>query len=173
MISLAHAHSLLKQHLGDSPRAVHSLFVGDAMRQLAGELGEDAGMWEVVGLCHDLDYAETRADPARHGLLVAEWLKDDLPADALLAIQAHDHRTGVLAETRLADALKFADALAVADVMAGRDALVSVLAGGEGAALSSLLQRRPFLPGMILKFAGRCGVSLPRLAEICAAARKQ
>ena len=72
------------------------------MRKLAKQLGEDADLWEVVGICHDFDEEVTRADRSKHGLLTAEWLADDLPVAALDAIKAHDHRTGFVSDTPLA-----------------------------------------------------------------------
>ncbi len=117
MITREDAVVLLDKHLGDSLRARHSLFTGFLMKHLARMLDQPADLWEVTGICHDLDFDVTKADRSRHGLVTAEWLKDDLPDDALLAIQAHDHRTGVVSDTKLADGLKLADAVAIGEIL--------------------------------------------------------
>ncbi|MGH6924905.1 MAG: hypothetical protein ACRED5_14320 [Propylenella sp.] len=111
----AEAVALLREHLDDSPRAAHSRLVAHIMLELAHHFRADVPLWEVVGLCHDLDFFETAADRQRHGLLAAEWLGGKLPEEALAAIRVHDHRTGVRSQSLLADMLKLADVLAVLD----------------------------------------------------------
>ena len=104
-------------------------------------------------------------------MIATDWLRNDLPEAALLAIRSHDHRTGVESETPLADALKLGDALAVAEMDIGRDALVLALnSNSPEIALNELLTSRPYLPSLILVPAARIGVPLLRLGEICASA---
>ncbi len=144
------------------------------MKHLANLLDEDAELWQITGVCHDLDFAETESDRSQHGLVAAEWLKSDLPPVALLAIQAHDHRTGVVSETRLADALKLADALAIGEITAGRQTMVSALAKPDhGAAMRSILRERPYLPDIILSYPKKLGISLVATADFCSAAPPQ
>jgi predicted hydrolase (HD superfamily) len=173
MMILEEARNRIRAHLGSSKRAEHSIFVGYVMRCVAERLGADAQLWEVVGLCHDLDYFETADDKRRHGVLVADWLAKDLSLDALDAIRAHDHRSGIQANTTLANALKLADALAVADVVVGRETIVRLLDinGGEG--LRALLADRPYLPDMIIDFSQRLHLRLSELAFICGKAPPQ
>jgi predicted hydrolase (HD superfamily) len=64
------------------------------MVKIAKKLNEDAGLWKIVGLLHDLDYDEVKGKMQRHGIVAAEKLKGKLPKEALHAIKAHDHRTG-------------------------------------------------------------------------------
>lgn len=127
----------VEAHLGTSKRAVHSIFVGSTMKGLAQVVGASAQTWEVVGLCHDLDFFDTVDDRRQHGVLVAEWLAQDLPTEALDAIRSHDHRTGIEANTPLADALKLADALAITDETVGRETVVHLLDNDEEAELLS------------------------------------
>src|SRR5262245_4901364 len=94
------ARNRVATHLGSGKRAEHSGFVGYVMRLLAERLGADTSMWEAVGLCHDLDFFDTADDRRQHGILVANWLPKDLPPEALEAIRAHDHRTGIQANTQ-------------------------------------------------------------------------
>ena len=114
-LSLGEAERLIDERLGATPRAAHSRFVGLLMARLAWELDDDAGLWRVVGLVHDLDYFAVDVDWSRHGVLTATWLAGRLPPEALEAIAAHDHRSGVNSSSRMAQMLKLADALAVLD----------------------------------------------------------
>ena len=62
------------------------------MRALAERLDlapDDVERWGLAGLLHDLDYAETADDPARHGLLTAEELAGLVDAETIHAILAH------------------------------------------------------------------------------------
>ncbi|RWJ04828.1 MAG: HD domain-containing protein [Mesorhizobium sp.] len=173
MITPGQAHELLRVHLSNSPRATHSVFVGYVMRCLAQRFGGDPELWEVVGLCHDLDYFGTTDDRSQHGIVVADWLKNDLPPDALDAIKAHDHRTGIHASTVLADALKLADALAIADALLGRKSL-AVLRDSDGEKkLRAIIATRPYLSDMIAGISRKHGLSWPKLADICEAAPVQ
>jgi putative nucleotidyltransferase with HDIG domain len=96
-----------------SSKYMHGVLTGRIMAALAEGLGEDAGLWETVGLLHDMDYDQTRSDTSRHGVLGAEVLKGRLPEEALHAIASHDHRSGVKPETLLDHSLILADALAI------------------------------------------------------------
>ncbi len=173
MIEESDAEALIRQHLGDSPRAAHSRFVGDLMGRMARLFNADEALWRTVGLVHDLDYFETKPTPDRHGVLVCDWLAGRLPADALTAIAAHDHRTGVISDTLLADMLKLADVLAVLDETCGR-AITSRL--NEDTAFANVRERtaaRPFLETMLVDLAGKHSLTLETLARMLAAAPPQ
>jgi hypothetical protein len=169
----AEADLLVRRHLGDTPRAAHSRFVAHVMRQLAAEFSADSELWEVVGLCHDLDFFETREAPARHGLVTAQWLGDRLPQDATQAIEAHDHRTGVEATTLLADMLKLADVIAVIDARLGRRALAEVGPGDPLAKLRMSLPDRPYLCDILERYSAKHALELARIAAIVSAAPLQ
>ncbi len=169
-LSLAEAEQLVAERLGLSPRAAHSRFVGLVLQQLAIELGADAGLWQVVGLVHDLDYFAVEGDWNRHGVLTAAWLAGRLPDEALAAIAAHDHRTGVLSSTQLAELLRLADGLAVLDETAGRETTVMALRHG---ALETVSGSRSFLVEIIGGTAARHGVRLATLAALLAALPRQ
>ena len=91
----------------------HSIMVGKIMRELASRFDADEGLWELVGILHDLDYDETKEDRSKHGLLAATCLEGMLPIDGLNAIKRHDHRSGYKPVTSLDMSLVFADALSV------------------------------------------------------------
>ncbi len=75
------------------------LAVEAVMIKLAQRFGEDEQLWGLTGLLHDLDYADTVDDFARHGYITCELLKDELPPEALHAILAHPAH--VPAETKM------------------------------------------------------------------------
>jgi putative nucleotidyltransferase with HDIG domain len=90
----------------------HMLATEAIMRALAGRLGEDADVWGLVGLVHDMDSEETEGDAARHGTLAAEALRSfGLPDEAVHAVAAHNPETGVVASERIDVALIAADQL--------------------------------------------------------------
>jgi hypothetical protein len=169
MLNIAEARRLVSRHLATTPRATHSCFVAYVMRELAVALAADADLWEIVGLCHDLDFFATSDDRSQHGILTVRWLRDLIPPEARDAIAAHDHRTGVHADTPLADALKIADAIAVLDARLGRRTLREVHRGDPVAELRRLLPDRPYLCDMLEKYAARRGLSITHVVEIAAA----
>jgi predicted hydrolase (HD superfamily) len=167
MLTIAEAQSLVAEHLGTSSRARHSEFVGYAMRRLAEHLGADAVLWEVTGLVHDLDVEATATDRSQHGLVTSQWLANRLPADALTALAAHDHRTGVSDDTPLASALRLADALAVACGDLGPDAAADLLdAPGAVAHLAEGLSNRPYLAALVTENAASLDIPIALLADI-------
>lgn len=88
------------------PHLVHHAVQTEAiMRALADKLGQDADLWGITGLLHDLDYPNTKNNPARHGLDAVEMLEDKLSEDALHAIAAHNEEYTEVAAT---DAFDFA-----------------------------------------------------------------
>ncbi|MGY2052894.1 HD domain-containing protein [Methylobacterium sp. JK268] len=167
------ADGLVAKHLRNGGRAAHSRVVGCLMRSLAGGFDGDPDLWDVVGLCHDLDYYVTEHDRTRHGLVTAAWLSGDLPAEALLAIAAHDPRTGTRCRTMLADALRLADSFAVVDAVMGRAATVALGRSGDPLDLATRLAARPYLVGTILQTSNRHGVPVAVLAQACAQAPLQ
>ena len=70
----------------------HSIAVECIMAALARhfELSDaDVERWALAGLLHDLDYAETGEDPARHGLVTAEELAGVVDDEIIHAILGH------------------------------------------------------------------------------------
>ena len=164
-LGLAEAERLVAERLGATPRAEHSRFVGLVMGRLAELHGADRELWQVVGLVHDLDYFAVGSNWSRHGLLTGEWLMGRLPDQALLAIAAHDHRTRVRSDTRVAQMLKLADGLAVLDENAGRERTVAALHGGTGG-VGGIVGSRQFLVDIIGGIAAQRGLALATLADV-------
>lgn len=88
----------------------HSVAVECIMEALARRLAldeADVARWALAGLLHDLDYAETAEDPARHGLVTAEALAGRVDDEVLHAILAHANKAPL--ETQMDRALFAAD----------------------------------------------------------------
>jgi len=83
------------------------------MRAMADQLGQDADLWGITGLLHDLDYPHTADAPERHGLMARDLLPAGaLPEEALHAIAAHnDEYTGVAPQTPFDFALRAAESV--------------------------------------------------------------
>lgn len=109
MISREEAINLLHRHLSNDRNIKHCLAVEAIMKAIARRLGEDELLWGLVGLLHDIDYELVGRDLSKHGLVVAELLRDLLPPEALDAIEAHNELTGKTSDTKLAYALKASD----------------------------------------------------------------
>jgi hypothetical protein len=173
MLSTAEAHALVEQHLGDTARAAHTRVVACLMRKLAEHFSEDGELWEVVGLCHDLDYFTTADDRTQHGILAVCWLGDQLSDVARLAIAAHDHRTGVEADTLLADMLRVADAAAVIDERLGRDVWRESDGPDAYANLHVRLGERAYLGDILQRHASKRALPFAHIAGFFAGAPQQ
>ena len=89
MISRSDAFALLKENISNINLVRHCLATEAVMRGLAEDKGENPELWGITGLLHDLDYAATADDPARHGLVSASMLEESLPEESLNAIRSH------------------------------------------------------------------------------------
>jgi putative nucleotidyltransferase with HDIG domain len=103
--------SLVNDKISNKNTIKHSLAVEAVMRALASHSGEDAEIWGLAGLLHDLDYEETAAASERHGLVTVEWLKDsDIPAEVFDIIKAHNaDGLGIKLDTKAGKAIFAAD----------------------------------------------------------------
>ena len=109
------ALALMESHLEADNLRKHCLASEAIMRALADRLGEDPDKWGLAGLLHDLDYDQTKDDPARHGLVTAEILADKgLDPEIIEAIKVHNAEA-----LGLKRASRFDLALTAAEVMTG------------------------------------------------------
>jgi len=131
MITRSQALALVHKELGTTDRYGHSLSVAKRMQDLAAVFNADAEEWYLTGLLHDIDLGRTKNEMSRHGVLAQRMLKGMLPSQALLAIEAHDYRTGVHSDTRIAQALRFADTVDNLQPRIGQDALEAAVDTGE------------------------------------------
>jgi putative nucleotidyltransferase with HDIG domain len=86
------AFAEVRERISADNLVFHSVAVECIMAALARrfELPDaDVERWALAGLLHDLDYAETGEDPARHGLVTAELLAGRVDDEIIHAILAH------------------------------------------------------------------------------------
>ena len=88
----------------------HMIATQACMRRLAKHFGEDEELWGVTGLIHDLDYDQTAQNPAQHGLIAADILKEKGIDESIIhAVKAHPGHVPV--QSKLDKALYAVDPL--------------------------------------------------------------
>jgi len=139
MISRKEALEVLEQNIENKNLLNHCFAVEAIMRGLAVHFGEDEELWGLAGLLHDIDYDQTKDDPARHSLIGAEILeKMGLPAELVYAVKVHNHYHGLPRQSLLDKALYAADPLSGL-IVAG--ALIRPEKKLEAVEVASLLKR--------------------------------
>jgi len=104
------ALSLVKKHLKTRNLVKHTLATEAVMREMAARLDQDVERWGLAGLLHDIDYDETKGDPARHSLEGADLLADQgLDGEIVDAVRAHNDHHGLPRDSMMAKALYCAD----------------------------------------------------------------
>ena len=99
----AEALALVEKHVSEINLRRHMLATGVVMRALAERLSEDADIYEITGLLHDLDYSATVGDPSKHALVTAEMLAyKDLQPEVIHAIKAHNNKVPIESKLDLA-----------------------------------------------------------------------
>ncbi len=86
------ALALVRERIGNENLVNHCVATEIIMEGLARHFGlsdADVARWGRTGLLHDLDYAQTAEDPARHGYITAEEIADILDEEGIHAILAH------------------------------------------------------------------------------------
>ncbi len=110
MITRPEALALVRERIPNANLVNHCVATELIMRALAeheGLAAEDVDRWGLTGLLHDLDYAETADDPARHGLVTASELEGQVDERIIHAILAHAEKAP--RESRMDIALYAAD----------------------------------------------------------------
>ncbi len=86
------ALALMQSHVKSDSLRGHCIATAAVMKGLAEELGEDAVLWETIGILHDIDFEEINEDMTRHGVagytIVQEAGVGDEIADP---IRRHNH----------------------------------------------------------------------------------
>ena len=106
MLTREQGLDMLRAHNAEEHLIRHALASEAVLRSLAEKLGEDAALWGMAGLMHDLDYPRTQTQPERHGLDSALLLEGHLPEPVLSAVRAHNELTGTFPATPLDYALR-------------------------------------------------------------------
>jgi putative nucleotidyltransferase with HDIG domain len=110
VITRSEAYGRVTERIPQRNLVNHCVATEIIMRALAERLelaAADAERWALAGLLHDLDYAETADDPARHGLVSTRELQGMIDDEMLHAILAHADKAP--RETPLDHALWCAD----------------------------------------------------------------
>ena len=94
----------------------HCYAVADSMKHFAKLRGEDADLWEAVGLLHDMDYERhpnlERSPSEGHPFVGVAWLRDHgWSEEVCRAILSHADYANVSRETSLEKALYAVDEL--------------------------------------------------------------
>ncbi len=91
-MELAEARTLVEARVPNRNLVNHCVATEAIMDALAARFGvsdDERARWALAGLLHDLDYAETGEDPARHGLVSAEMLAGKVDDEVVHAILGH------------------------------------------------------------------------------------
>jgi putative nucleotidyltransferase with HDIG domain len=86
------AIALLSLYVHEDGLKKHCLATGAVMKALAAHLGEDAELWETIGILHDIDFELICGDMQQHGTKGAEILKEhSIDPDLAGIVQRHNH----------------------------------------------------------------------------------
>ncbi|HSV41863.1 MAG TPA: HDIG domain-containing protein [Methanomassiliicoccales archaeon] len=102
---------LVRLHVQKENNIKHMIAVGAVMRSLAGRLGQDAELWEAVGILHDIDF-EKCTGMGDHTLIARGILTGKVDFPVIEAIMAHNYEaTGVPVDNQLKRGLITSDAV--------------------------------------------------------------
>jgi putative nucleotidyltransferase with HDIG domain len=110
------AESILHGWVQSESLRKHCYAVADSMKHFAQLRGEDADLWEAVGLLHDMDYERhpnlERSPTEGHPFVGVAWLRANGWSDEVCqAILSHADYSGLSRETRLEKTLYAVDEL--------------------------------------------------------------
>jgi putative nucleotidyltransferase with HDIG domain len=112
----ARAQSILHDWVHSESLRKHCYAVADSMKHFAQTRGENADLWEAVGLLHDMDYERhpnlERSPTEGHPSVGVAWLREDgWNEEVCHAILSHADYSGVSRETPLEKTLYAVDEL--------------------------------------------------------------
>src|SRR6266446_1560692 len=110
------AQAILHDWVQSESLRKHCYAVADSMRHFAQLRGEDADLWEAVGLLHDMDYERhpnlERSASEGHPFVGVAWLRENGWSEGVCrAILSHADYSGVSRETPLEKTLYAVDEL--------------------------------------------------------------
>lgn len=88
------ALEILKKYNKEESHIHHALAVEGTMRHFAELFGEsdNADLWGVAGILHDIDWEQTSATPEKHCNVAPEMLKNEGVDDIIIrAVQSHGY----------------------------------------------------------------------------------
>ena len=112
----ARAQAILHEWVQSESLRKHCYAVADSMKHFAQLRGEDADLWEAVGLLHDMDYERhpnlERSATDGHPFVGVTWLRNNgWSEEVCRAILSHADYSGVSPETPLEMTLYAVDEL--------------------------------------------------------------
>ena len=112
----ARAADILHEWVESESLRKHCYAVADSMKHFAQLSGENADLWEAVGLLHDMDYERhpnlERSSTEGHPFVGVAWLRDHGWSDEICrAILSHADYANVARETALEKTLYAVDEL--------------------------------------------------------------
>src|SRR5438067_12106268 len=112
----ARASSILHDWVRSESLRKHCYAVADSMKHFAQLRGEDADLWEAIGLLHDMDYERhpnlERSSTEGHPFVGVAWLRENGWSEGVCrAILSHVDYSGVSRETPLEKTLYAVDEL--------------------------------------------------------------
>jgi putative nucleotidyltransferase with HDIG domain len=112
----ARALNILHDWVQSESLRKHCYAVADSMKHFAQLRGEDADLWEAVGLLHDMDYEKhpnlERSATEGHPFVGVQWLRDNGWSEEICrAVLSHADYSGVSRETSLEKTLCAVDEL--------------------------------------------------------------
>ena len=112
----ASAQTILLDWIQSESLRKHCYAVADSMKHFAQLRGEDADLWEAVGLLHDMDYERhpnlERSATEGHPFVGVAWLRENgWSEEVCRAILSHADYSGVSRETPLEKTLYAVDEL--------------------------------------------------------------
>src|SRR5438270_4872405 len=112
----ARASNILHDWVQSESLRKHCYAVADSMKHFAQLRGEDADLWEAVGLLHDMDYERhpnlERSSTEGHPFVGVAWLRDHgWSEEVCRAILSHADYSNVSRETALEKTLYAVDEL--------------------------------------------------------------
>ena len=110
------AQAILHDWVQSESLRKHCYAVADSMKHFAQARGEDADLWEAVGLLHDMDYERhpnlERSATEGHPFVGVAWLRENgWSEEVCRAILSHADYSGISRETRLEKTLYAVDEL--------------------------------------------------------------
>jgi putative nucleotidyltransferase with HDIG domain len=106
------AYELLAQKVTNPNLVKHSLAAEAIMGALAARLGEEEQSWRLAGLLHDIDYDDTKNNPALHSRVGSDMLAGlGLEARIVRAVLVHNEYHQLPRENLMEKALHAVDPL--------------------------------------------------------------
>lgn len=164
------ALALIKSSVPNKNLVKHMIACAACMRAMALRHGYDPDRWELAGLLHDLDVAETSEDFAKHGIVAVQRLRamgfgDEEVLDAILA-----HAEKKPLETPMERALYAVDPTTGFIVACALMHPTKTLAGLDLEFLKKRFKERRFAAGASREQMASCeslGMSLDEFLTLC------